>query len=321
MSTQLNANNAAAVAATLLCGLLGFAPPPAAAQVTGHELRRGAIKSYPHSPTPAPPADAPETAEKDYIGTVERGSIDLTIHTQGTVRAEKIFRMRSTIEGRVEDVFAKPRVWFPAHKELATVLSKELAAIIDAKSATPAAVMHDRWNGVYKPTPISCPFECYVLKTFARSKKWVEPGALLLEAAQKLRLIGRIPPGSGRFIDEDQILTFWDVKNPNKKLQAKVDDFILDIQGKKVQSAGTFTILLDSRNYLDPGTQWEGTIKPRAKKDVLRVPTSAIIVVDDQAYLPVRISTGITTGEYTEVTAGVASKDQFLFLEKATDIR
>ncbi|MFH2205067.1 MAG: hypothetical protein ABIJ96_18310, partial [Elusimicrobiota bacterium] len=43
--------------------------------------------------------------------------------------------------------------------------------------------------------------------------------------------------------------------------------------------------------------------------------------VDDQAYLPVRISTGITTGEYTEVTAGVASKDQFLFLEKATDIR
>jgi len=208
-------------------------------------------------------------------------------------------------------------MWFAGRTELANVLNKEMAAMVDAKATTPAAILTQRWDGVYKPTPIRCPYECFVLKTYARTQKWVQPGALLIEAARKLRLVGRIPPGYARYISEGLILTFWDKNNPSKKLQAKIEKFVLDVQGRKTQSAGTFSILLNSKNYLNPGVRWEGVIKGRAKKNVLRVPTEALIIHDNKAYLPIRVSTGVTTHKYTEIRGGIQSRNTFLLIEKA----
>lgn len=302
---------------------VGSAPDPAYAQVTGNKMRRGAIKKYTKRESEKKKKE-PRASEEEadierlgYVGVVTRGDIGINIHTRGTVRAEEIFRLKSTIEGRVEEVHAKPYMWFAGRQELANVLNKELAAIMDAKATTPSAILTERWQPVFKPTPIRCPYECFVLKIYARTQTWVQPGAFLIEAARKLRLVGRIPPGYGRFMREGLIVTFWDVSNPSKKLQAKVEKFILDVQGRNIQSAGTFTVLLNSKRYLDPGTRWEGVIKGRAKKDVLRVPTAALIIQDNKAYLAVRVSTGVTTLEYTEIQGGVESHDRFLFIEKA----
>lgn len=309
----------------LIAASTWLTPHDTFSQVSGHAMRRGAIKLKKNKRSrQASKKEIPSTPEDEkspaYLGRVSRGDIEVTIKTRGTVRAEEIFRLKSTIEGRVESVFAKPMMWFPANKQLADILNKELAAIVDAKATTPQAVMTDRWQGVYKPAPIACLTDCFVLKTFARNKRWVEPGALLIEAARKLRLIGRIPPGFGRFINEGQIITFWDVKNPKKKIQARIENFILDVQGQRVQSAGTFTVLLNQKHYLNPGTQWEGVIHSKARKNVLRVPTDALIIVDDQAYLPVRVSTGVTTNKYTEIESGVTLRETFLFIDKATDV-
>lgn len=300
----------------------GTVPDFAWSQVTGNKMRRGAIKKYTKREPKKKEKKSPAAAEEiesasDYIGVVTRGNINVEIHVKGTVRAEELFRLKSTIEGRIEEVHAKPNMWFAGRQELATVLNRELAAIMDSKVTTSARILTDRWQEVYKPTPIRCPYECFVLKIFARTQKWVEPGALLIEAARKLRLIGRIPPGYGRYMSKGQIVTFWDVSNPSKKIQARVEHFILDVQGRRVQSAGTFTVLLNRKRYLNPGTRWEGVIKGRLRKNVLRVPTEALIIQDNKAYLPIRVSTGITTSEYTEIKGGVQSRDTFLFIEKA----
>ena len=299
---------------------------PAHGQVSGHRKRRGAIKSYKKkekksAPVKIPADQSAQKEGKDWFGTVTRGNMNVTIRTQGVVRAEDVFRLKSTIEGRVEEVYGKPMMWFSPKKNLATILNKELAAIMDSKATTPSSVMSDRWDSVYQTTPIECPDECFILRAYAQKKRWVEPGALLFEAARKLRMIGRIPPGYGRFIENGQIVTFWDVKNPRKKLQAKIEKFVLDIQGRKVESAGTFTMRMTRRIYLDPGTKWEGVIKTQAKRDILRVPTEALIIVDDQTFLPIRVSTGITTDDYTEITAGAAQNETFLYLEKAKDVQ
>lgn len=297
-------------------------PRDAAAQAMGMRKRRELIRKYQERRAEKEKKGNVEPApEKDWLGAVSRGDLNVTISARGTVRAEDVFRLKSTIEGRIEEVPAKPLMWFPPSKNLAAVLNKELAALMDAKATTSSSVMTERWENVYQPTPIQCPQECFVLRAYAQQGRWVQPGALLFEAARKLRLVGRIPPGSGRFIEKNQIVTFWDLKNPKRKLQARIEDFILDIQGQKVESAGTFTVRLDSSRYLDPGTEWEGVIKTNARGNILRVPTEALIIVDNEAFLPVRVSTGVTTEEYTEITAGVRQNDQFLYIERGTDLK
>jgi len=257
----------------------------------------------------------PAAAHGQEVRDVERGTLEVLIKTQGTVRAEDVFRVRSTIDGRIESVDGKPRTWASGSDSIVKILNKEYAALMDSKQSTPGQVLEKRWQRVYKPTPVRCPDQCYVLKIFASPMKWVKSGTLLLEAARKLRLVGRIRPGDTRWIKDGQLLTFWDKQKPRRKVQGRVEAFQLDVQGNSVEPGGMFTTLLDSRYYLDPGTEWEGEIKALVRKDVLHVPTQALIRHDGEIFLPVRVSTGITTYDLTEITAGVAERTHFLVLD------
>lgn len=246
---------------------------------------------------------------------VSRGTMKVVIKAQGTVRSEELFRLKSTIEGRVEEIRAKPLTWMPPHAPLAKLITKEFAAMMDAKASTPGQILEERWRVVYDPRPIRCPSDCFILKVFAREQKWVQPQSLLFEAARKLRLIGRVLPGDGHWIKSGQQLMFWDEKKPKRRYKAKVEHFVMDTQGELVSPGGTFTVLLDKSKYLDPGTKWKGEITVLVKKNVLRVPTKALIRYKGQVYLPVKISTGITTRELTEIEAGARERDDILILD------
>ena len=243
---------------------------------------------------------------------VTRGPLRVHIETEGTVRAEEIFRIHSTIEGRIETLTAKELRWAAAQDELGTMLTAELAAIMDARASTPSQTLEDRWKRIYKPTPLRCPQECFILKIYAREGKVVAPNTLLIEAAHKLRLVGRVRPGDAKWIREGQLVDYWPKNDPKNRNQGRVEKFILDVQGETVEPGGTFTILLDSKHYLDPETEWVGEITILAKKDVLRVPTEALLHFDGEVFLPIRVSTGVTSYGTTEITAGVSERQHFL---------
>ena len=168
---------------------------------------------------------------------------------------------------------------------------------------------------MFRPTPIRCSSECYILKVFAKPKKLVKPGAALIETARKLRLIGRVRAGDAHWIRNGQLIEFWDPRSPEKKIQGRVEDFTLDVPGQKVAPGASFSVLLSPKHFLPPGTDWEGQIVVVDKKETLRVPTAALIRYGDQLFLPVRVSTGITTYDETEVTSGVTDRTLFLILD------
>jgi hypothetical protein len=281
-----------------------------------YKKRRGTKPKVKRKPQAAS-ATTQKALNDNIFGRVERGEMKVLIHTRGSVRAEEVFRLKSSIEGRIEDVHAKPKKWFPAGKRLAHVLNKEYAALMDAKSTTPSQIIEERWQRVYQPTPIRCDSWCFILKVYARKKNWVQPEAILIEGARKLRLVGRIRSGDGKWIEKGQLLTYWARSNPRKRQQVRIERFVLDTQGTDIESGGTFTALLNHRHYLNPGTEWEGVIEAEAKDKVLKVPTDSLIRIGDQVFLPVQVSTGITTHDYTEITAGVENNRLFLKVEEA----
>src|SRR3569832_56257 len=130
-------------------------------------------------------------------------------------------------------------------------------------------------------------------------------------------MVGRVRPEDAPLIRDGMTLTFWSLKDPKKKLTGKVTNFILDVQGEKVEPGATFTMEMSPERYFDPGTEWEGEIVPFQKNDVLMVPTAALISHDGMTYLPVRVSTGVTGDESTQLTAGREETREVLVLDVA----
>lgn len=283
----------------------------------------GRASADPSPPTAGPSAWNPESlavvaaSSGTTQGTVDRGTLRVLLETRGTVRVEDVFRIKATVDGRIERVDAKPLTWFGPRKSMGFLLTRELAAMMDARSTTPPEIIEDRWRKVFQPTPILCREDCFVLRVFARPQAWVEPEAHLVEAARRLVLVGRVRPGDSHWVQSGQLVTFWAKDDPRRRQQARVEKFTLDVQGDKVGPGGTFTALLSPDVYLNPDTEWEGLIEALVKKDVLRVPTSALLRYGDEYYLPVRVWPGITTYDLTEVSAGAVEGARFLYLDNA----
>lgn len=259
----------------------------------------------------------PGVARGQASAEVKRGALDVKVRVSGTVVPMEVFRIKSAVEGRVEEVRASTYTWADSGKDLGFLANKELVALMDARSTTQQGVMEDRWERVYKPTAIRCPDTCFLLRSFLRPRLWVKPQAVLFEAARGLRMVGRVRPEDAHWVKDGQLLDFWAVKDPSRKYQARVAHYVLDVQGSKVDPGATFTMDMSPSRWFEPGTAWEGLIVPRSKKNVLTVPTGALISYKGNIYLPVKVSTGITTASLTEVTAGIDENRRILVLDDA----
>lgn len=263
---------------------------------------------------------SPAAAQQASTGTagvakVRRGTMKLLVHVQGTVRPEQVYRLKSTIEGRIETVVKKANMWSHERDPIGTLLTKEMAALVDSNSSTPTSELENRWQRVFQAIPITCPGRCFVVKVYAQPATQVQAGTLLAEAAGKLRLVGRVRPGDTAWVKEGQLVRFWDKTDPNRRQAAKIERFLRDTQGDRVVPGGTFTVLLTPEAWLNAGAEWEGVIEAEVKKDVLSVPTKALLIKDGVAYLPIRVSTGVSTYDETEVVAGVPQGAPVLILD------
>lgn len=259
----------------------------------------------------APPARGIETS------AVRRGDLVVRVKVSGTVVTEDVFRLKSTIEGRVENVLASSDSWRRADQPLALLAGKEMAAILDARGSQDPELLEDRWQRVFRPAPVRCPDDCFVLKVFAKAKAWMKPQAVLFEVAAKLKLIARVRPEDAQWVKDGQILTFWSLKDPARKYEGRVARFILDVQGEKTDPGAGFSLYLSPDRFFVPGTEWEGEIIAAEEKETLIAPTAALIRFGDALYLTVRVSTGVTTDALTQITAGVEEGRELLILDDA----
>ena len=250
-------------------------------------------------------------------GEVVRGDLQVRVGLSGTVVATETFRIKSAIAGRVEAILPSTGSWAGPDESLGELASKEMSALLDSRQAAPGrSMVEERWKPVYKPEKIACPEECFVLKTFVKPKQWVRPKAVLVEAARKLRLVGRVRPEDARWVENGQALEFWASSDPSRKFKATVAGFELDAPASQAPSGGTMAIDMSPSRFLPPGTQWEGLVVPLLRRKALVVPTAALIVHQGESYLPVRVSTGITTEAETELTGGAAEGTPILILEE-----
>jgi hypothetical protein len=248
---------------------------------------------------------------------VRRGNLTLSVKVTGTVAPEGLLRLKSPIEGRVENVKASSFTWHQAGEPLAALAHKELAAMLDAKGAVDQQVLEERWKNVYRPVSVYCPEDCYVLKVFTHAHAWVKPQSVLFDAARRLKMIGRVGPLEAAAIRNGMALTYWRTGDAARKMKRTLTNYTLDLADEAGGQGGTFTFTLDAETGFAPGTAWEGLIVPQRLDDVLVVPTAALIHAEGNFYLPVRVSVGMTTAEFTQITGGAEERRDVLVLDDA----
>jgi hypothetical protein len=252
------------------------------------------------------------------LDIVRRADVVIRVRATGTIVAHDLFRLKSTIEGRVEEVNASTGVWRDNRDALATLAGNELAAMLDARGPQDTDVLEDRWGKVYTPTPIRCPDICYVLKSFLKPRSWVKPQAVLFEAARGLRLVGRVLTKDAHYLHRMQgvsgyTLTYWPVSNPAHRLTARPVSLAVDASGSRPTGA-SFEFELPPRSDLPPGTDWAGEIVIVVDHDVLVAPDASLIRDSGFFYIPMRVAVGDAIDGVTEILSGANENRPILIL-------
>lgn len=227
------------------------------------------------------------------------GPLEVKVLATGTVVPRETFRIRSAFDGRIEGVQTSSNSWAKGEQVLGLLVQKDLAALMDSNATTSDRSLEERWHRIYRPAPVQCGERCFVLKVFMRQKAWVNADALLVEAARGLRLVGGVRPGDIPWVKDGQTLLLWPRSDPSRKISVRVERFSREGKGERTQ--GVFSTELDERAWLEPGTEWDGHVLVRLKRQAVRVPTAAVQRRGAETFLTLRVSTGVTTYEETEV--------------------
>jgi hypothetical protein len=236
----------------------------------------------------------------------------IAIPASGRIETADVFQLKATFEGRAEKVWTATGVWVTPRRELASLVNKEFAALLDSHGSTRKETLQDRWKPVYLPRLVRCPRECCILKSFVRSGQWVKPQAVLFEAAARLRLVGRVPSRLGHLVRNGMVLEYWAVRDPSRRFRLPVSGYSFDSEAQDGRE-GTFSVSVGSEQPLRPGTAWKGVIT--RKTNVLVVPDNALRRVDGELML--RVSTAAAAGEGAAITT-IAGPQRDMVIESGS---
>ena len=249
-------------------------------------------------------------------GVVRRGEVQAQVEIRGNVIASDIFRLKSTIDGRIALTSVSTFTWYDSSHVLGVIADTELTAILDAHGSTGNDILEDRWQRIYKPTKIQCPSECLILKSFIKPHQAILAHAILIEAAKTLTMVGHVRLEDCRWVKFNQNYDFWPVKDPHRIMHEKIVHFEVTEHDPNKEPGGSITLPMSRSWYLDPGTEWEGIIHAEVKDKVLTVPSAALLVHDGRTYLPVAVSTGMSWEEQTaKITGGVDENTKYMVVE------
>ncbi len=255
---------------------------------------------------------------------VERGDIDVTILSTGTVQPENRLEIKPPIAGRVEQVLVNEGERVKKGQVLVLMSSSERAALLDAARARGQDELQ-RWEGFYRPTPILAPIDGTII---LRS---VEPGQSFTTQEAVLVMSDRLTVKAQ--VDETDIAEIKlkqpaDVildAYPESDIPSSVDKIAFD--ATTVNNVTTYIVDVLPENtpvFMRSGMTANVSFQVESKKDILMLPTNAVRNKDGHHYVLVpstsmsgkpedkEVGTGVSNGKLVEIVSGLAQGDVVL---------
>jgi len=249
---------------------------------------------------------------------VERGNIEITILSTGTVQPENRLEIKAPIPGRVEKILIKEGDYVKKGKILAWMSSAERATLLDSAQASGEKEVK-KWEEIYRPTPIIAPIDgTIVLKNIENGQTFTTTDAILV-MSDRLTVKAQVDETDIASIKLKQAAEITLDAYPETKISAKVDQ--IAFEATTVSNVTTYIVDVlpkEVPSFMRSGMTANVKFFMESKNDVLTVPNDAVkiqdgkstvIVLQDGDQVEREIEIGITDGKKTEVVSGLNEGD------------
>lgn len=256
--------------------------------------------------------------------SVTRGDIDITVVATGVVQPSNRLEIKPPIPGRIEKVLVREGQHVRRGQVLAWMSSSERAALIDAARAKGAAEL-ERWQQLYRPTPIIAPINgTIILRNAEPGQTFQSQDAVLVMSD---RLIVRAQ------VDETDIAKVKLHQPARITLDAYSDKSIdgtvhhIAFEAKNVNNVITYEVDVSPKAvpaFMRSGMTANVSFVVASRRNVVIVPAEAIqtragrtqvlVAGDEVDAEPTEreIKLGISDGRRVEVLSGVSAGQKVL---------
>jgi macrolide-specific efflux system membrane fusion protein len=261
---------------------------------------------------------SPRVIYKEY--KVERGNLQVSILSTGTVQPENRLEIKSPVAGRIDQVLVEEGNKVRKGQTLAWMSSTERAALLDAARARGPEEVR-RWEELYKPAPIIAPLAGTIIL------RNVEPGQTITASDAVFAMSDRLTVKAQ--VDETDIAKIKlhqkaDIildAYPDQTLSAQVDQ--IAYEAKTVNNVTTYVVdVLPEKapDFMRSGMTANVRFQQESKDNILLLPAEAIILSGGKSKVMVKteerghpeereVELGISDGKRTEITSGLEEGD------------
>ncbi|MDA3792822.1 MAG: efflux RND transporter periplasmic adaptor subunit [Elusimicrobia bacterium] len=249
----------------------------------------------------------------------ERGSISLTVETNGTVKPRNRLEIKPPIAGRIDSILVKEGANIKKGDIVAWMSSTERAALLDTARAKGEEELK-KWSDVYKPTPIIAPLSGFIIKRNTEPGQTVSSADAILVMADVLILKAQVDETDMGKLKIGQDATIIPDAYPENEILGKVEH--IAYESEIINNVTIYQVdikPMKKLKMLRSGMSADIKIVIKEKKDALLLPSYAVndgkrgsrVLVKRYQEEPERreIKTGIDNGEVIEIISGIEEND------------
>lgn len=256
----------------------------------------------------------------------QRGSISLIVSASGVVKPRNRLEIKPSISGRVEEVLVTEGEEIKKGEILAWMSSLDRAVLLDAARAQGKEEL-EKWEDVYKPTPIVAPLKGFIIKRNVEAGQTIASYDPILVMADNLIVQAQVDETDmGKLKPEQKVRIVLDAY-PEKKIEGKIEHIAYESQIVNNVTIYQVDILPEKTlGIFRSGMSANVDVTINERKDVLLLPISVIkerkgkkfVLLKTESGEPENreVQTGIEDGKNMEIVSGVEEFDLVLSSEK-----
>lgn len=259
---------------------------------------------------------------------VRRQPLELTVQATGGVQAWNRLAIKPPVSGRIERVLVNEGQRLRSGRIIAWMSSTERAALIDAARGISQQELQ-KWNDLYKPTPIIAPMNGELILRGVEKGQTVTTQDTAFVMADRLIVRSDVDETDiGRIAVDQKTMITLDAY-PNEQLPGHVIQIAYDSKTNNNVTVYEVKVQPESvPSFMKSGMTAGVTFFIEKKDEALVLPAEAIKKSDRRQFVlcknsdgkgnPERreIVTGLSDGKFVEIVSGLQENDEVLIADK-----
>ncbi len=271
-----------------------------------------------------PKSDA--SKETDSIITPTYGNVRNIVTTTATILPKNRLAIKSTVNGRVEQVLVKEGQSVKAGQIVAWMSSTDRATLLDSARGQ-GEKEYAYWQDVYKPIPLLAPIDGEVIVATTQPGQTVTPTDAVIVLSDRLIVRAQVDETDiGKIKLKQKAVITLDAYG-DTKINAEVDH--LYYESKTVNNVTIYEVdllALEMPAFFRSGMNASVDFVVDDKEHALLLPVAALIKRDDESFVWVmgeknkprrqKVQTGLSDDKNIEITSGLNEGDQVILRTK-----